>query len=633
MKLEKTILVLSEMTSQAFRPANDSGVSLMHKSRCISIVTSTRKTARLVREQIASAFRDSLDFQECPLDEEESKDISGDVVLIPDHTWARRVSGLVAPTVPLVCSRRTITREGWKKIESLPRDSKALLVNNMKEAALETVSIIYELGARHLDLIPVYPGSAVPDVDLAITPGEVQYVPKSVKHIIDIGNRIVDAGTLLTIADLIGIAHVDFSVMIDLLHETIPLNPGLLKLIELYTSTKQQLNLVRSEVAGFKHRKNVAYLHPRDGRRSSDPVRPVTVAGWAGDSTHRVTNGGHIVRYTFGDIVGRSPAITRSVQMARRFAKSDAPVLIYGSTGTGKELFANSIHAASKRSSYPFVAINCAALPENLLESELFGYEEGAFTGARKGGKPGLFDQADGGTVFLDEIGDLSQAMQSKILRVLEEKSTIRIGGTAVRWVDIRLICATNKDIAAMVKNGAFRSDLFFRIYVLTMRLPDLRDRLEDLPDLVDTFMKRQGVERKLSPDVFEVLASYDWPGNVRELDNCIQYMLAVSENRLDVTHVPPYILEAVGRSRTERHGFAAQLSLDSRLVLDTIQELIDEGKSAGRRSIASALRKSGCNMSEARIRKVVQFLRDAGYVSIGLGRKGISIDSSGYAD
>ncbi|WP_334307544.1 sigma-54 interaction domain-containing protein [Paraclostridium sp. AKS81] len=205
----------------------------------------------------------------------------------------------------------------------------------------------------------------------------------------------------------------------------------------------------------------------------------------------------------------------KSKDLGKKISKSDYTVLITGESGTGKELMAQSIHNESLRSKQPFIAINCAAMPENLLESELFGYEEGAFTGALKGGKKGLFEQAHNGTIFLDEIGDMPIYLQTKLLRVLQENQVMRVGGESVIDIDVRVIAATNKNLLEMIRQEKFRADLYYRINVLPINIPSLRERKEDISMMLNYFMKKK---RHISDEAKEILNKYPWPGNIREL-------------------------------------------------------------------------------------------------------------------
>ena len=241
-------------------------------------------------------------------------------------------------------------------------------------------------------------------------------------------------------------------------------------------------------------------------------------------------------KYDFADIIGQSPVLKRSIETARRAAESEVNVLLLGETGTGKELFAHAIHHTSRRFRRPFVNVNCAAVPEDLLESEFFGHERGAFTGAVQA-KLGMFELAEKGSIFLDEIGELGLPLQAKILRVLEEGEMFRVGGTKPMTSDVRVIAATNRDLHQMVQEGRFRRDLFYRLRVLTVEIPPLRRRKEDLPGLVDHFIdlfnRKHGKKISgVSPDALRLLSGYSWPGNVRELKNMLQQAVIMSEGR-----------------------------------------------------------------------------------------------------
>ena len=237
---------------------------------------------------------------------------------------------------------------------------------------------------------------------------------------------------------------------------------------------------------------------------------------------------GHKAKYTFGDIITRSPRMIACIQEAKAFAQTDSNIVVVGETGTGKELLSQSIHAWSRRSQNNFVAINCAALPENLLESELFGYEEGAFTGARKGGKPGLFEFAHGGTLFLDEVEGMSTALQCKLLRVLQEREIMRVGGNRIISVDVRIIAACNADLPRYVEEGKFRTDLFYRLNTFPIHIPPLRERREDIPplcrSLLDELSRKLKRRLELTPEAMDRLLAHNWPGNVRELRNVLEF-------------------------------------------------------------------------------------------------------------
>jgi propionate catabolism operon transcriptional regulator len=255
-------------------------------------------------------------------------------------------------------------------------------------------------------------------------------------------------------------------------------------------------------------------------------------------SSHRPRR--FVAAHALSDVVGDSPAIRRARELAARFARTDATVLVTGASGTGKELFAQGIHLASGRRERPFVAVNCAALPETLLESELFGYEEGAFTGSRRGGKPGLFEAAHTGTIFLDEVGDMPAPLQTRLLRVLQQREVLRLGGSDPTPVDVRVVAATNRDLEGRVAQGAFREDLYYRLAILRLHLPPLAERPEDLPVLAEHLLAA-ALARHRAPEQARVrarallrprLATHAWPGNVRELENVVERVAVLVADR-----------------------------------------------------------------------------------------------------
>ena len=255
-------------------------------------------------------------------------------------------------------------------------------------------------------------------------------------------------------------------------------------------------------------------------------------------------------RFGFEGIIGQSPAIRRVIETCRLIAPTDTTVLIEGESGTGKELIAKALHNNSPRREHNFVALNCAALSEGILESELFGHEKGAFTGALAGRK-GRFEHADGGTLFLDEVGDMPVATQIKLLRVIENREIVRVGSNEPRKVDVRLVSATNQRLDELVKSGKFRGDLYFRLKVVRVVLPPLRDRREDVPLLAEHYLRHLAAEHGkavtgITPEALRVLAAYDWPGNVRELINTLETMIVLAPRPvLDSSDIPPELRPA----------------------------------------------------------------------------------------
>ncbi|MFB3925587.1 MAG: sigma-54-dependent transcriptional regulator [Syntrophales bacterium] len=255
-------------------------------------------------------------------------------------------------------------------------------------------------------------------------------------------------------------------------------------------------------------------------------------------------------RYDFGNMIGYSDNMKRIFETIEKVASSDSTVIIYGESGTGKELVAKAIHFNSERCSFPLVAVNCGAIPEDLLESELFGHEKGAFTGAIRS-RMGRFELANGGTIFLDEIGDMSPALQVKVLRVLQEKQFERIGGVKTIQVDVRIIAATNQDLEKAIAEKKFREDLFYRLNVIPIHLPPLRERKVDIPILVNHFLRKfcklkKRNELKLNPEVMNCMMQYTWPGNVRELENLIEMLVVMKDGgELCVEDLPDKILNS----------------------------------------------------------------------------------------
>lgn len=370
----------------------------------------------------------------------------------------------------------------------------------------------------------------------------------------------------------------------------------------------------------------------------------------------QIAKRGHVTKYTFEDIKGKSSTMTQCVDKAKRIAQIDKPTLIIGESGTGKELFAQSIHSASRRSHFPFVAMNCAAIPPTLLESELFGYDEGAFTGARKGGKDGLFQMAQKGTLFLDEIGELSLPTQAKLLRVLEEKQIMKVGSGQLISVDVRIIAATNRNLNALVDANEFRLDLYYRLNTLIINVPPLRERPMDIPTLVDEFLRQERLsDVDFDSTVWNFLMNYEWKGNIRELRNCVEYMANIADERITLQHLPDYIRATdqsypsmshqnriAPQSANDQTGQPARSTLRNHpcdplaALFPTEQDAVIhilsflQHKPSGRRGILQSLLRSGFSMTEYHLRSLLSDLNQKSYVNFGQGRSGCCLTPSG---
>ena len=289
--------------------------------------------------------------------------------------------------------------------------------------------------------------------------------------------------------------------------------------------------------------------------------------------------GGAKAQLTFKDIVGCHPAITKVIGTARQVAVSTSHILLTGESGTGKEVFAQAIHNESYRARFPFVAINCAAIPRELMGSELFGYVEGAFTGARRGGNPGKFEFADGGTIFLDEIGEMPLDLQAHLLRVIEEKRITRLGGQEVIPVDVRIITATNRNLKDEVAKGNFREDLFYRLNVINLMLPPLRDRKSDVALLAlhfaESIGKRLGKSRiVIETEALEAMKEYSWPGNVRELQNTIERALnLITSANFNLEHLPLNLTDSFSRATSNNNTGSSIKEAEINTIINVLQK------------------------------------------------------------
>ena len=363
---------------------------------------------------------------------------------------------------------------------------------------------------------------------------------------------------------------------------------------------------------------------------------------------------GHYAKYNFSDIVGTSRAILHAKEILKRMAASESPVLLIGETGTGKELFAHALHQASRRKKEPFVAINVAAFPENLLESELFGYEEGAFTGARKGGRPGLLEAAHKGTLFLDEVEGMSPMLQVKLLRVLQERELMRVGGSRVISIDVRIVAATNESLEQKVDEGSFRRDLYYRLNTLPIMIPPLCRRDDDLFLLIDHFKDELGGQFALTEPIRDFLKNYSWPGNIRELRNVVEYFIYTGHRQITMEDLPPTVwnhrqpklrpvmapLSPVspcppagheqeepgpygspgGRPRTDTFWF----------VLGELYAASEEGSFVGREKLLSKARESHIPTSQQEIRAILTEMSEQGLARVSRGRGGSRLTLEG---
>ncbi|WP_432408739.1 sigma-54 interaction domain-containing protein [Wukongibacter sp. M2B1] len=526
----------------------------------------------------------------------------------------------------------------------------------------------------------------ISDIDIAITPGLVNLVPNDIKKVYDIGYRKIDVSSITTIASKLGVPSVyldkkiikysDVLVhknhgMTDILKslkkDQIHIN-AILESIDdgiiitdknnsIIHCSRHICNLLKMKDCNYKFNQTalepicseLLKMSPVENKfisidkleknlivtKRSLNVLPGTensiiivkdaekIQNMEIGIRKKLAKKGYLAKYSFKDIIYRSEKMHKTIERAKKISMVDTTTLIIGDTGTGKELMAHSIHNNSIRKNNPFLAINCAALTDNLLESELFGYEEGAFTGAKKGGKKGLFELAHNGTLFLDELSSISQLMQVKLLRVLQEKEVMRIGGTNIIPINVRIIAATNVILEELIEKGRFRKDLYYRINNFTIELPQLKDRKEDIPIIIDSIFSQHNCKKKISTELMSFLINYEWPGNIRELRNCIEYMILMGENILTLDDLPSYMRYVLPNNCNDKKEILPALFDDEKEIVSKILEIISI-RSMGRRNLYKMLIEMGYDITEYKLRKIINYLRKQNIISVGKGRSGI---------
>ena len=543
----------------------------------------------------------------------------------------------------------------------------------------------YTYQAWHPGRAPV-PGP----IDFVITPGEMALVPGHYSNVIDIGPRILDITTIIEIVESLDMTDARIHEKIHLIsarymgkiislgkelhqkHERLKsLNGFLLKVINsvndgivAYDGTGT-IELINSIASGVLHLEEGANLleeaRARDKKLGAFLVEPsldnyilqIDDGTYLFSKVHSEPSGsslltiknvrerinmenrlkselkrqGYRAKYSFNDLIHRSAKMREVILKGKKLAGSEFSLLIYGESGTGKELFASAVHNASSRRDGPFLAVNFSALPDDLIESELFGYEDGAFTGARRGGKTGLFELANQGTLFLDEIGDTSTKIQSRLLRVLQEKEVLRVGGSKNIPVDVRVVAATNKDLSAMVKAGSFREDLYYRLKKLYVHIPPLRERPEDIQPLFNHFLiQKHGFDLTLTDEARTLLHEYEWPGNVRELESNVEYILAIREGDcIDRSVLSEDLLRRTAAAAPADGGLV-------RFLLDSIREFNEGGRLIGRKKLSELSCASRFHLSEQQVRRVLEGLALQGLVLMGKGRVGLRLTEAGIS-
>lgn len=640
----------------------------------VTVLSQGENTLKILIGQLRDFIGDSIEIKGLSVEGGIPDSLCDDLILISSDAVYNAVIGHIEEGTPIIVARRSINYKELSRLFAVPPGSRVLLVNDLEASTMETIELLKNLGFDYLSFIPYWPGRQISEgFDYVVTPGEPQLVPEGIRSFIDIGVRTLDISTIYEllqrfnllniksnmvsvkyIKDIVEITReatynsLQLEAVLNTIDEGIMVtgNNGYIELLNPVAkrfigdidlkSMPLQTIMARLGIRGGLLDGGVYNFNGREVVISSKRLGEMTLYALKDVSEIRemerklrlkLAEHGNIAKYTVRDIVTESRSMTNTVKLAEKIAKSDSTVLILGESGTGKELVAQAIHNMSERKNMPFVAVNFASIPSNLLESELFGYEEGAFTGAKRGGKIGLFEEAHGGTIFLDEIGDAPLELQARLLRVLQEKQIRRVGGLKVIPIDVRVIAATNRELVKLIEAGKFREDLYYRLNVLLIRIPPLRERVEDIFPLIRHFMIKRGRHLRISREAMKLIEEYPWPGNVRELENVVEYLCTVKEDDLvEIDDLPQY-MRPVHTEKTEIDRILSREDIytDSIRVLNLLRE-----KPMGRRTLFKELSDSGVYISEYRLRHIMKRLRDLGLIEIKRGIEGTEITEKG---
>jgi len=666
----------------------------------LGIVTSSKAVGLEYKRQLTNIFKETVEIFTFSFEEGNVKAFKGlDALLISTYSQYEAINKFIDDKTEIIIAKLTLSKKSLEQLKNFNVKGAAMLVNLSFEMCIETIALLYQLGFDYLELVPVFPNMAkIPDLDTAITTGELRYVPKNVKNVLDLGHRLIDKDTIVEVAAGLHQEEILSEKRVsDYFDSLVPYNKGVEFLLSKSNILKSRFNTLLSlmekgvigvnkdciiesynaiaakilgdecSYVGLNAKEVLPQIEFEKFFSTGIPIRNklieingkyitlsiFPVAGLSHEDSTNTTSGafaiiesfesqedtqnklrlqlankGHVAKYTVDDIIGKSKEIEEVKKFILQMANSKSPVLITGESGTGKELVAQAIHNVSPLKDKHFVAINCAAIPPNLLESELFGYEAGAFTGASKNGKMGIFELAHNGTLFLDEIGEIPMELQTRFLRVLQEKEVMRVGGDKVIKIDVRIIAATNKNLYEQVEKGLFRKDLFYRLNVLPINLPPLRERAEDIEVLVEALKTKNNYHFKISKEVMDFFHSYGWGGNIRELINCMEYFDNLQTEVVELQHLPYYMKK---NYKTHTNNIIIN-GLDEKqsFVLNLFYEAFKNKVKLGRRSISQKAFENNMHLSEYDVRAILHQLQDLGYVNIGHGRGGSTITRKG---
>jgi transcriptional regulator with PAS, ATPase and Fis domain len=677
----KSIAIISDSAFKRNRPSN---------------------VGEIIKNNITEVLSDKVKINNYYVDELTPEvTITDDLVILMARSRVLKIKHNVPNTDNIIIAKRTFLKKSIHQLYKIPKNKDVLVVNDNIETVLETVSTLYNIGVKHINLIPYEKNKNYSHINYAITPSEPEFIPEHIQHVFDVKNRVLDIPTMLLIINNLSIddksihqnlynyyqkifssndaitqnysnfitRSEELDYLLDLSHDGILLTDESGKILIGNKKFKEIFNLnetienrvlhdllpeinfkayyndkVHSDLINYKkkfinlEKKDV--IHITNEKRIYFNFQEVTyIKKLEQNLSQKLRQKGHIARYTFDDIVYQSNKIEKIIEMSKKIAKTDLTILITGESGTGKEVLAQAIHNYSSRAKQPFIAINSAAIPENLLESELFGYSSGSFTGASKKGKKGLFEKANNGTIFLDEIGDMPKHLQSKLLRVLQEQQITPVGSDKIIDIDVRIIAATHNDPLEMIKLGKFRKDLFYRLNVFSIELPPLRERIEDVTILLNHFTH---FKYTCSTTCKKFLTSYEWPGNVRELDNVGNYINTLEEEDvITIKSLPSYLINQHNKTTQtikheekyydersiiqEKSDFSTFTS-----ILRAIGFLNSIDKTAGRKHIQETLMSKSIELKIHLLRKNLSLMADLGFIIRKKGRAGSYLTKKG---
>ncbi|WP_432403773.1 sigma-54 interaction domain-containing protein [Wukongibacter sp. M2B1] len=678
----------------------------------VAVIANNKAYSQYLADNLNIYFKNYAEFHYYNIQEiMQLSYVKEDYIVLSAFTIFQQVKPKIRTDAKLVISDLTLNSSKIDALYKLPKGTKALLVNIDYRSCMDVITMIYAAGFRDIELVPFYAGIDYdPTIRVAVTPDELQLVPKGINTIIDIGQRVVDSSSILQLADKLGVKDPfeseeaqeakknilttnvglekalgeneslkeRINVLLKLVKQGILVTDVLGRIYLANDAAKQMLKSRTDSISGFnivevlpelmslyetKSEDSAGELIELNGKNliasisrviSNDDVKGsiIMLENFleTENRQHKIRSKmigkGHKATYTFCDILGSSPKLIETKKIAKRMAKSDSSVILYGESGVGKELFAQSIHNQSDRRGYHFVAVNCSALPETLLESELYGYEDGAFSGAKKGGKVGLFELAHNGTLFLDEIGELPIYLQAKLLRAIEERKILRIGGKDMIDINVRIITATNRNLYEMVDDKTFRSDLYYRLNVLPVHIPPLRERREDILMLFTYFCNDLGRKVNLSVSAKERMVNCQWRGNIRQLKNVAEYLVNLDKTIIEEQDLPfEESLKIQTPKEEKKHSTPEEIkSIRKFLMFEgrnwemyqfILSELYDNhcnNRFIGRNKLVNRAKECGFAFTEQQIKGGLSKLNNYGFIVSGKGRKGSSILQSGIA-